>query len=65
MISQAQRGGHRPKLLDAKVAALPKLWEDLNEIGVQFVDRERTRFDGIVHPAILNLQAKAEACFPS
>jgi hypothetical protein len=61
MKSEAQRGFHRPELFDAKVAAPPKLREDLDEISGEFVDRERARFDIIGHRAILKRRAKAEA----
>src|ERR1700722_6460917 len=61
MISEAERRAHRRNAFEAKIATLPKLWEDLDKIGAQLVDRERTRFNNIVHPAILKLRVKAEA----
>jgi vacuolar-type H+-ATPase subunit D/Vma8 len=61
MISEAERSAHRRNAFEAKIATLPKLWEDLDKIGAQLVDRERTRFNNIVHLAILKLRVKAEA----
>src|SRR5277367_6253848 len=58
MISEAERRAHRRNVFDAKVATLPELRKDFDEIGAQFVDRERTRFYNIVHPAILKLRAR-------
>jgi hypothetical protein len=37
MMDEAKRCGHRREVLDPKVAALPELGEDLEEIGAQFV----------------------------
>src|ERR1700733_13433058 len=40
MIREAERRTHRRDVFEAKIAALPKLREDFDEIGAQFVDRE-------------------------
>ena len=41
----------------------PRTPGNLDEVCSQFVDRERTRSDGFVHPPILKLQAEAKARF--
>ena len=53
MMDEAHRRAHRRDVFDAKIAVFPELGKDLDEIGAQFVDRERTRFDRIVHLPIL------------
>lgn len=55
MIDEAQRRGHGRDVFDAKVAALPELRKDLDEIGAQLIEREGTRL-GVGHQAILRLQ---------
>jgi hypothetical protein len=57
MISEAERRAHRRDVFEAKIAASLELREDLNEIGAQFVDRERTRFNDVVHQMILKVAA--------
>jgi hypothetical protein len=47
-MDEAQRCGHRREVFDPKVAPFPELRENLDEIGAQFVDRERSRL-GVAH----------------
>ena len=52
-MDKAHRRAHGRDVFDAEITVLPELRKDLDEIGAQFVERERTRFNDVVHPAIL------------